>query len=149
MEWFKGSPIDESLIRETESVFGIKFPLDYIDCVLENNGGTPIPNSFDFPDRKGAVFVRLLSHKKDSPSNIVKVYNWCKRDLMDNIYPFAESAFGNYICFNYRDSQERPTIVFYEHEKPSRKTAISPICNTFTELIGKLYEIEDDDDLDW
>jgi len=29
--------------------------------------------------------------------------------------------------------------VFWDHEKPSRKTSIFPVCRSFTELLNKLY----------
>src|SRR5690606_3082757 len=118
---------------------------------LKNNSGTPMPYSYDFEGRKGAVFDRLLSHDPNSPSYIVSTYNAVKDRLPKGIYPFAEDTFGNLICFDYREDMENPSIVFWDHERPDHKN-IFPVCSSFTDLLNKLYEYEDDIDigaLDW
>jgi|SRR5690606_852247 len=149
IEWLFGEPIDRSVIRNTEKAFGVTFPDDYVECVLKNNGGSPMPNVYDFEGRKGAVFGRLLNHDPNGPNNILRMYDAIQDRLPEGIYPFAEDTFGNFICFDYRQDKENPSIVFWDHEKTSCKTAIFPVCRSFTELLNKLYEPEDDEDIDW
>jgi len=147
IRWRRTKPIDISYIRKTEELLGIKFPEDYVQCVLENNSGIPTPKAFDPEGRNTAVFQRLLSHDPNSPTYIVSDYNAIRDRLPEGVYPFAEDPFGNFICFDYRKDKENPSIVFWDHEKPDHKN-IFPVCNSFTDLLNKLYEYEDDIDID-
>ena len=147
IRWKYIEPIDISYIRKTEELLGIKFPKDYVECVLENNEGTPTPDAFDLEGRDTAVFGRLLSHDPNSPTYIVSFYHAIQDRLPEEVYPFAEDPFGNFICFDYRQDKKNPSIVFWDHEKPDHKN-IFPVCSSFTVLLNKLYEYEDDIDID-
>ncbi|MCI3197606.1 SMI1/KNR4 family protein [Bacillus sp. HU-1818] len=50
--------------------------------------------------------------------------------------------FGNEICFGYRQNKENPSLVFCDHEIAYEDSngALSDICDSFTELVNKLYE---------
>ena len=141
-----GLKIDRKKIKEIEKKIGIKFPEDYIDCVVNNHGGTPKKKAYDFKDRKEAVFNRLLSYNDESPINILKIYNLMKSYLPKYIIPFAEDPFGNNICFDYRENKSSPKVVFWDHEvagmNPDR--AIQYICESFTELLEKLYDPDEE-----
>ena len=45
------------------------------------------------------------------------------------------------ICFDYRNN-EQPVVIFWEHEKAfnDKESAISYLCDTFTELMLMLHE---------
>ncbi|MDL5142231.1 T7SS effector LXG polymorphic toxin [Bacillus atrophaeus] len=62
--------------------------------------------------------------------------------ILPGIVPFACDPFGNEICFDYRLNKENPSVVFWDHEiayeDPDK--ALSHICDSFTELVNKLYE---------
>lgn len=147
IRWKYTNPIDISYIRKTEELLGIRFPEDYVQCVLENNGGTPKPQEFDVEGRRfPAVFEHLLDHDPNSKSYIVEFCPDYIDHLPDGIYPFAGDPFGNFICFDYRSDKDNPSIVFWDHEKPDNKN-VFPVCRTFTELLNKLYEPEEDDDI--
>ncbi|WP_338390700.1 SMI1/KNR4 family protein [Bacillus atrophaeus] len=62
--------------------------------------------------------------------------------LVDKIIPFATDAGGNLFCFDYRMSSQEPVIVFWDHEiaYEDKESSISYVCDSFTELINKLYE---------
>ena len=152
-------PVKKEDIEHVEKEFGIRFPKDYAEYAMQNHGGVPDPNSFDFEGRKGAVFERLLSYDETQPHYILKVYHWIKTRLPRKVYPIGSDPFGNYICFSYRENESNPCIVFWDHEKASPKTAISYVCGSFSELISKLYEVDTSEidkmlreeypDLDW
>lgn len=146
VKWINTEPIDISYIRKTEEQLGIKFPEDYVQCVLINNGGIPDPQIFDVEGRRGPdVFQRLLNHDPKSKSYIVEFCPEYIEHLPDGVYPFAIDPFGNFICFDYRSHKENPSIVFWDHEKPDNEN-IYPVCRSFTELLNKLYESQDDED---
>ncbi len=134
----------ESVIQ-VEKALGIKFPEDFVECAVKNHGGYPSRDVFDFVNHEGAVFNRLLSFNPEKKTYILNVYNWIRDRLVEGIYPFADDPFGNFICFYYRNPEDKaPAIVFWDHEiaYEDPEKAISPVCNTFTELLSKLYTDE-------
>jgi cell wall assembly regulator SMI1 len=139
IEWFfVHSPIEDKEIFEVENILGIKFPDDYKECVKKYHGGSPKPSSFDFKERKGAVFNNLLSFDPyDKYDYIVKVRNIVE-GMVEGVYPFAADPFGNFVCFDYRDEKNNPPkVVFWDHEI----AYICHICDNFTDFISKLYKL--------
>lgn len=136
----KGELAREEVLK-LERELGVSFPTDYVDCVLQKNGGQPVPDTFDFTGRAEAVFNSLIDLKLEKNQNMIYVYNSLKNRLPNNIYPFADDPFGNYLCFDYREGIA-PSIVFWDHEKAGvdKNSAISYVCSSFSELVGKLYE---------
>ena len=65
--------------------------------------------------------------------------------MVAKVYPFARDPFGNLLCFDYRNSTESPTVVFWDHEEENIKEAIYPVCSTFTELLASLRDFEEED----
>ncbi|MCK8827923.1 SMI1/KNR4 family protein [Natroniella acetigena] len=135
----KGS-ISKEIIKKVEDELGVKFPEDYKKIVKRNNGAQPDPDVYDFAERKEAVFNSLLGFNLEEKGNILDVYNDVKDRLPEKIYPFADDPFGNLICFDYRENLENPKIVFWEHEQ--LEGDISYICDSFSELLSKLYDPE-------
>jgi hypothetical protein len=148
IKWlFTKNKSNQQEIIKIEKLFNIKFPKDYIDCAVQNHSGAPSPDVYDFKNHKEAVFEWLLSLDTESTSYIVNDYNMIKDRLAVNIYPFASDPFGNYICFDYRVGKDKPPkIVFWDHEIASGdpEKAISYICDSFTELLEKLYDPEEE-----
>lgn len=149
VEWdFAESPVSEDQIHKIESKLGIKFPTDYIECVKKNGGGTPTPEVFDAGKRKEAVFGYLYSFHEDSNSYIMNAYNRYRDGRMaKGLIPFADDAFGNEICFDFRKNQHNPTICFWDHEIAFENSgkAVFYICDSFTELINSLREYEEEE----
>ncbi|MDL5142234.1 SMI1/KNR4 family protein [Bacillus atrophaeus] len=62
--------------------------------------------------------------------------------MPDKVIPIADNVFGNEICFDFRKGLNSPSIVYWDYEitfeDPER--ALSPVCDSFTELVNKLYE---------
>ncbi|WFD08954.1 SMI1/KNR4 family protein [Tepidibacter hydrothermalis] len=155
----KWSYADEKIsmkeIMELESVWEVKLPKAYVECAICNHGGSPEPEEFLVKGRK-RVFGCLLSYCKNSLDNILEVYNGIKERLPHNIFPFGCDPAGNYICFDYRKSQDNPCIIFWEHElgaiesdytqeklkridlKEVQENAIKPISCSFKEFLESL-----------
>jgi hypothetical protein len=146
--WRKVKPLDDIQKHtiELQRIFGITFPKDYLECIKDNNRGYPHPKVF-YVGNNSEVFNNLLNCELDDTYGILAEYNAIKDRLPEKVIPFARDPFGNLICFNYRESSE-PTIVFWEHETASRskEAAIKKVCNTFTELLNMLDELEEDEE---
>ncbi|BCG58119.1 SMI1/KNR4 family protein [Paenibacillus sp. URB8-2] len=128
-------------VLKVEEALGVSFPSDYVDCVVLNNGGQPVPDTFDFKGRSEAVFNSLIDLNVRENRNIIGVYNNLKNRLPGSVYPFADDPFGNYLCFDYHEGNE-PSIVFWDHEKANldKNLAIDYICSSFNVLIDKLHK---------
>ena len=74
--WKRGSHIDESVINEVETTFGISLPDDYKKVIAENNNARPSISTFDTEVSKEHVFKKLLSLKNEDIENYIKVYFW-------------------------------------------------------------------------
>jgi len=139
---FTEEPINDEIVSKVERSLNVKFPEDYKECVLEYNGGYPKPNVFKFENSEGeAVFNDLLSFTGDY--SLEAVYESSKSYLPADIIPFARDPFGNLICFDYRKEDNQPTLVFVDHEVQGEDPTY-PICNTFTELLDKLFSLEEE-----
>ncbi|MGH1048793.1 MULTISPECIES: SMI1/KNR4 family protein [Bacillus] len=138
--------ITDKEIQQVEKYLGVKFPIDFIECVKKYDGGYPRPKIFDISGQDENVFSKLLTFDLESRNSILQVYEDIKDGLIDKVYPFGKDSFGNHLCFDYRNNPEAPIVVFWEHEEEDIEEAIYPVCSSFTELLNSLYEFEDEDE---
>ncbi|MCY6354405.1 SMI1/KNR4 family protein [Clostridium sp. ZS2-4] len=160
LNWkYKDNEVDKEYIKRIGMKLGIEFSQDYIECAMHNHGGNVEPNCFDIGNNQ-KVFGGLLSFNEESLENIVKVYYCIKEALPSKVIPFACDPSGNYVCFDYSESETKPKVVFWYHEKSIteenldevdeetlrnntleelQREAIYYVTDSFTELLNKLY----------
>ncbi|MCC2336771.1 SMI1/KNR4 family protein [Bacillus tropicus] len=138
------TPVTNEEIQAVEQYLNIKLPNDFVACVKKYDGGYPNPKVFDVPGQDENVFSDLLTLHIEDEYSIVQNYKSVKDRLVAKVYPFARDPFGNLLCFDYRNSTESPTVVFWDHEEENIEEAIYPVCSTFTELLGSLRDFEED-----
>lgn len=82
-----------------------------------------------------------------------------KDTLPTKIIPFAFDPAGNLICFDYKDHEEDPIVVFWEHENAAEKEMLIReeglteeqaeerarenvfyVAGSFTEFLNKLHD---------
>ncbi|NQF15737.1 SMI1/KNR4 family protein [Brevibacillus sp. HB1.3] len=151
--------IDIQDIEEVEFAIGVRFPKDFVECMLENNAGAPVPCRFDYGRVEGKVFNSFFSlSKKVGSYRILLAYEQTKDSLPDGVIPIGYDAGGGSICFDYvNGKQAEPIVVFADHEymvserdldeqeleekslEEWQREAITPIASTFTEFLSKLY----------
>ncbi|MDZ5606196.1 SMI1/KNR4 family protein [Bacillus pseudomycoides] len=136
--------ITEEEIYQVEQYFDIKLPNDFIECVKKYDGGYPRPKIFDIPGQDENVFSDLLTLHVEDEYSMVQIYENIKDRLVDKVYPFGRDSFGNFLCFDYRNNLQSPTVVFWEHEEDMEK-AIYPVCSSFQELLNSLRDFEDEE----
>ena len=139
------TPVTNEEIQAVEQYLNIKLPNDFVACVKKYDGGYPNPKVFDVPGQDENVFSDLLTLHIEDKYSIVQNYNSVKDRLVAKVYPFARDPFGNLLCFDYRNSTESPTVVFWDHEEENIEEAIYPVCSTFTELLASLRDFEEED----
>ena len=79
--------------------------------------------------------------------------------LSYGVFPIAFDPAGNLICFDYKDDENNPSVVFLEHENAGAKEIlmreealteeqaeerarenVSYVADTFTDFLDKLYD---------
>lgn len=158
IEWqFADEPVREEFVSEIGNELDVNSPKDYIKCVSINNGANVEPDLFNV-DNKEKVFGTLLSYYKNNDEFIISVYNDYKATLPKELIPFAFDPGGNLICFDYKDHEENPIVVFWEHENAGEKAMLMReeglteaevgelarenvfyVAESFTDLLNKLY----------
>ena len=63
----------------------------------------------------------LHSYSKDSSENIIKGFQDYVSNLLDRIVPFAFDPAGNLMCFDNKNHEDNPILVFWEHENAAEK----------------------------
>ncbi|MFC4620414.1 SMI1/KNR4 family protein [Camelliibacillus cellulosilyticus] len=122
----KKKSITDREIKRVETQFNVKLPNDFVECVKRNDGGSPIPNVFDIKEQEPDILNNLLTFDLDSKHSIINVCKDIQDRLIKNIIPFARDPFGNFLCFDYRESDTKPKIVFWDHEEAFKFQCLSP-----------------------
>ena len=73
----------------------------------------------------------LLSYNERDPENIYKVIEYFVKTYNGTLIPFAVDSAGNYYC------EQGKRIVLWTQNKE-----ILPICNSFSQFLEALYELE-------
>ncbi len=137
---------DLNIIKKVEELFKIKFPNDYLKYLEQCNGAYINPNCFKTDKNKEESINNFFSfNENDKYSYILETYNAMSKYIPEKIYPFAQDAADNLICFDYR-TDNNPSIVFLDYETAyiDKEKAISKIADTFTDFIESLYEGEEE-----
>ncbi|ERH56121.1 SMI1/KNR4 family protein [Bacillus sp. EKM208B] len=146
IKWRKRSTFQEatnSQIEEVEEKLKIKFPTDYRDFIKDHNGCSPIDKKVVlFQNSRESINNLLSIGDPTRPIDLLSTIDNVKDRLVDKIIPFATDAGGNLFCFDYRMSSQEPAIVFWDHEiaYEDKKSSISYVCDSFTDLMDKLEE---------
>ena len=123
-------------IGEFEKEYSFIFPDDYKTCIILYNGGRPEFQVFDTDKQKERTIKSLLSFNKADIETIWKMAEWNKEITKEKYIPFASDNYGNLICFKKEDS----SVNFIDHENEN----IEFIASSFTEFLGKLYNLGDE-----
>lgn len=144
---------DQNFLWEVESIFEVELPEDFKKIINENNAGYPEKEGFDTSLSKERVFGNLLDFNLNEEFNIIRTFNQVKELLPVKTFPFGVDPGGNFICFDYRNSERVPQIIFLKHEGYLDEDGnecynTEFIANSFNEFINQLYDPEEDHIID-
>lgn len=133
---------DLSSINQVEETFGYKFPQDYKELVTEYNCGFPEPNALDTKNKVGVSFGELLNFNLDELDNVLEEYLWVKGKLPSKVFPITINLNDGYLCYDYRENSDNPTIIYWEHMENSEidEARFEFVANNIAELLSKLYD---------
>lgn len=129
IEWKYKIDLAENAIEKISSKYNVTIPDDLAKLLKKANAATPSKTKFMVKvDEK--ILGAILSFnpgetEADSFETAMTI------DFEKDIVPFGIDPFGNYICYNVKDS----TIIFFDHEEDS----LTVIANSLREFLEMLY----------
>ena len=152
-ERYESKKLDIKEAIKVEEWFGVKFPKEYVECIIENDGASPEQSCIDVSHNE-RVFSLLEC------SQIIETFNSIKDTLPNEgnkIVPMGEDPAGNKYCFDFRKNFNEPSIVFWYHEQAyseedfpnwelrgidiekKKEEVLHYVCGSFKELLEKLH----------
>jgi len=143
-----GKPLSEATISKFEKLLNVKLPQDYIEFMLENNGGMPTEEwIFDFIGANNisnrSVIQNFMVIYIEATNEIDDLKNSYKL-LVDEGFappsalPIADDPSGN-IIFLVVSEKDYGKVNFGDHELEDPETGylvMSPIADSFADFIN-------------
>lgn len=151
----------EELIRHKERLWRLKLPQDYRRFVAEYHGG--IPSKCSFPcwghmymiERFLCILEHVGEHKYgflDIDVTLTQIGERLSDDedlVGEDVIPIAVMFAGDYLCMDFREDKENPSICIWFHEESGVFDPVTEkIANSFTEFIQILERTESDENAD-
>lgn len=135
-------------IKLFEKRIGREFPKDYTSFLLENNGGYPIPNRYNFINKKGKEDEEVISvffgigEGKYELGWYLTVY---QDRMIEYFLPIADNGFGDKYCISLREEDFGHVYIWYHElevdtgEKPTTEN-IFKLAENFSNFINSFSE---------
>lgn len=160
IKWkYQDGEVDSLSISAIETKLGFVFPKDYKESVKVNQGASPTPYLFEVNGMKRVFGSLLKIDNPDSPTDIINVYENYKGTLPNKVIAFANDPAGNLICFDYKENEDNPIVVFWEPENAAEKETLIReegltevqaeecarenvfyVAESFTDFLNKLHD---------
>lgn len=129
-------PVTASDLAQLEHDWGVKLPEEYKSLVSAYQGMTPEPAVFNVGRGTDVfnVLLTLKSYKGRESYSVERAYELLKPLVPAGLFPFATTAGGEFLCFDYRTSSDQPQIVFVTVE-----TFIYPIAASLRNFLNQLH----------
>ena len=143
----------DALLQEREVAWRVKLPDDYKEFIKKENGVIPSKRYFPFEHNEKVIdrFLAILAisgEKTEEDYDIGVVSTQLEGRIVfdeDNVgmqlIPIAALFGGDFVCLNYVEDSENPSIcIWYHEESYELEPAIEFLANNFTEFLAMLYE---------
>ena len=143
----------DALLQEREVAWKVQLPEDYKKFIMRKNGFRPSKNSFSLKNRSFLIerFLCVLENTKD---NLLGVYDidvvmsqlderlFVHEDILGfELVPIAALFGGDFLCLNYIEDPENPSICIWHHEESYElEPAIEFVANNFIEFSDMLQD---------
>ena len=141
----------DALLQEREVAWRVKLPDDYKELIMRKNGFRPSKNLFSLTNRSFLIerFLCILDNTKD---NSVGMYDidvvmsqlderlFVHEDILGfELIPIVALYGGDFLCLNYLEDTENPSIcIWYHEESYELEPAIELVAINFTEFLVML-----------
>ena len=145
--------LTDALLLEREVVWRVKLPDDYKEFIKKENGVIPSKRYFHFENNEKVIdrFLAILAisgEKTEEDYDIGVVSTQLEGRIVfdeDNVgmqlIPIAALFGGDFVCLNYVEDSENPSIcIWYHEESYELEPAIEFLANNFTEFLAMLQD---------
>ena len=142
----------DALLQKREVVWRVKLPDDYKEFIKNENGLIPSKRYFHFRHNEKVIdrFLAILaiSGEKSEEAYDIGVVNtqlegrivFDEDSVGMQLIPIAALFGGDFLCLNYAEEVEHPSIcIWYHEESYELEPAIEFVANNFTEFLAMLY----------
>ena len=143
----------DALLQEREVAWRVKLPDDYKEFIKKENGVIPSKRYFHFENNEKVIdrFLAILAisgEKTEEDYDIGVVSTQLEGRIVfdeDNVgmqlIPIAVLFGGDFVCLNYVEDSEKPSIcIWYHEESYELEPAIEFLANNFTEFLAMLQD---------
>lgn len=143
----------DALLFEREVVWRVKLPDDYKKFIMRNNGFRPSKNLFSLRNRFFLIerFLCILENTKDNPLGMYDIdvvmsqldeRLFVHEDILGfELIPIVALYGGDFLCLNYLEDTENPSIcIWYHEESYELEPAIELVAINFTEFLVMLQD---------
>ena len=141
----------DALLQEREVAWRVKLPDDYKEFIKRKNGFRPSKNLFSLTNRSFLIerFLSILENTKDNPLGIYDIdvvmsqldeRLFVHEDILGfELIPIVVLYGGDFLCLNYLEETENPSIcIWYHEESYELEPAIELVAINFTEFLVML-----------
>ncbi len=142
----------DALLQETETVWKVQLPDDYKEFIKNENGLIPSKRYFHFGNNEKVIdrFLCVLENSKNNPLGMYDIdvvmsqldeRLFAHEDILGfELIPIAALFGGDFVCLNYVEDPENPSMcIWYHEESYELEPAIEFLANSFTEFLAMLY----------
>ena len=143
----------DALLQEREVAWKVQLPDDYKEFIKNENGLIPSKRYFHFGNNEKVIdrFLAILAisgEKEEEAYDIGVVSTQLEgRIVFDEDYigmqliPIAALFGGDFVCLNYVEDSENPSIcIWYHEESYELDPAIEFVANNFAEFLDMLQD---------
>ena len=135
------------MINNFMEVTGINLPEDYINFLLESNGGEAEPNFFDDRDLNYIGVSEFFGLEEKKEYSLLKQKEFYSYRVPKDYLPIASASGGNLICLGISEDKFGQ-IFFWDHENevnegetPWEKNIVK-VIDTFSQFLHSLKKID-------
>lgn len=143
----------DALLQEREVAWKVQLPEDYKKFIKNENGLIPSKRYFHFGNNEKVIdrFLAILAISGEKPEEVYDIgvvsTQLEGRIVFDENYagmqliPIAALFGGDFLCLNYIEDPENPSICIWHHEESYElEPAIEFVANNFTEFSDMLQD---------
>ena len=141
----------DTILQEREVAWRVKLPDDYKEFIMRKNGFRPSKNLFSLTNRSFLIerFLSILENTKDNPLGMYDIdvvmsqldeRLFVHEDILGfELIPIVALYGGDFLCLNYLEDTENPSIcIWYHEESYELEPAIELVAINFTEFLVML-----------
>ena len=143
----------DALLQKREVAWRVKLPDDYKEFIKRKNGFRPSKNLFSLTNRFFLIerFLSIFENTKDNPLGMYDI-DVVMSQLDDRLFvhedilgfeliPIVALYGGDFLCLNYLEDTENPSIcIWYHEESYELEPAIELVAINFTEFLVMLQD---------